>query len=83
MKAAVELFKDDFPALERAFARLPALRSTVTDDIVKKIDSLFARASNIYSMDEAYISRQQNQSVKRLSWVTVSRDSVGFYGKQG
>ncbi|KAI5844235.1 hypothetical protein BZA05DRAFT_171187 [Tricharina praecox] len=38
--------------------------------LVKKVDDLFQRATNIMSIDEAHKAREQGASMRRLSWVT-------------
>ncbi|KAK2760340.1 hypothetical protein FQN54_002408 [Arachnomyces sp. PD_36] len=56
--------------LQPSLERLRGIGDTVDNDLVKKADALFQRASNIMSIDEAYESREQNASLKRLSWIT-------------
>ncbi|KAI5819458.1 ankyrin repeat-containing domain protein [Pyronema omphalodes] len=50
--------------------RMENFGNTIQESISKKVDSLFQRASNIVSIEEAYKSREQGASMKRLSWIT-------------
>ncbi|RPA72081.1 hypothetical protein BJ508DRAFT_79896 [Ascobolus immersus RN42] len=50
--------------------RLGQIERFITMELVKKVETLFQRASNILSIDEASRAREQNSSIKRMSWIT-------------
>jgi hypothetical protein len=56
------------------FAQLKTLedrKQQIDDGLLRATDTLIQRVTNLISIDEGYRSRDQNESIKRLSWVTV------------
>lgn len=47
------------------------LREQINQRLVSETDLLIQRITNLISIDEGYRSRDQNESIKRLSWITV------------
>jgi hypothetical protein len=43
----------------------------ICTELVKETDVLIQRVTNLISIDEGYRSREQNDSIRRLSWITV------------
>jgi hypothetical protein len=43
----------------------------ICTDLIKETDNLIQRVTNLISIDEGYRSREQNDSIRRLSWITV------------
>jgi hypothetical protein len=43
----------------------------ICTELIKETDVLIQRVTNLISIDEGYRSREQNDSIRRLSWITV------------
>lgn len=43
----------------------------ICTELIKETNSLIQRVTNLISIDEGYRSREQNDSIRRLSWITV------------
>ena len=67
--------RDDLFQLQAVSAgflqRLRAVEYRITTDLIQETDSLIQRVTNLISIDEGYRSRDQNQSIRRLTWITV------------
>ena len=48
---------------------------------MQETDSIVQRATNLITIDEGYRSRDQNASIRRLTWITVGRipDLLGLF----
>jgi hypothetical protein len=44
----------------------------IQTELIQETDSLLQRVTNLISIDEGYRSRDQNESIRRLTWITVS-----------
>ena len=53
--------------------RFRAIDYRIAIDLIQETDHLIQRVTNLISIDEGYRSRDQNQSIKRLTWITVRR----------
>lgn len=53
--------------------RLRAIDYKITSELMQETDSLIQRVTNLITIDEGYRSRDQNESIRRLTWITVSR----------
>ncbi|CAI6303043.1 unnamed protein product [Periconia digitata] len=42
----------------------------ICTELINETDSLIQRVTNLISIDEGYRSREQNDSIRRLSWIT-------------
>ena len=40
-------------------------------ELITETDTLIQRVTNLISIDEGYRSREQNDSIRRMSWITV------------
>ena len=49
-----------------------AIDYRITTELMQETDSLIQRVTNLISIDEGYRSRDQNESIRRLTWITVS-----------
>lgn len=69
--------RDDLYQLQAVAAgyiqRLHAIDYRLTAELIQETDHLIQRVTNLISIDEGYRSRDQNQSIKRLTWITVCR----------
>jgi len=43
----------------------------IRTELINETDILIQRVTNLISIDEGYRSREQNDSIRRLSWITV------------
>lgn len=57
--------------ISEVLKELDDIGRTIEAQLVKETRKLIERTHNIISIDEAYRSRDQNESIKRLSWITV------------
>ena len=48
-----------------------AIDYRITTELMQETDTLIQRVSNLITIDEGYRSRDQNESIRRLSWITV------------
>jgi putative N-acetylmannosamine-6-phosphate epimerase len=48
----------------------------ITTELMQETDALIQRVTNLISIDEGYRSRDQNESIRRLTWITVSEPSI-------
>jgi hypothetical protein len=55
--------------LNRCLQELMKIKDEITGDLVGESRSLIERTHNIFAIDEAYLAREQNSSLKRLSWI--------------
>lgn len=51
--------------------RFQAIDYRITMELMTETDSLLQRVTNLISIDEGYRSRDQNESIRRLTWITV------------
>ena len=67
--------RDDLYQLQAVAAaylqRFQAVDYRISTDLIVETDHLIQRVTNLISIDEGYRSRDQNQSIKRLTWITV------------
>ena len=67
--------RDDLYQLQAVSAgyiqRFRAVEYRIATDLIQETDSLIQRVTNLISIDEGYRSRDQNQSIRRLTWITV------------
>ena len=72
--------RDDLYQLQAVAAgyiqRFRAIEYRIATDLIQETDSLIQRVTNLISIDEGYRSRDQNQSIKRLTWITVCLPST-------
>lgn len=52
--------------------RFRAIDYRITTELMQETDTLVQRVSNLITIDEGYRSRDQNESIRRLTWITVS-----------
>ena len=45
----------------------------ISTELLQETDALIQRVTNLISIDEGYRSRDQNDSIRRLTWITASR----------
>jgi len=45
----------------------------ITTELMQETHSLIQRVTNLITIDEGYRSRDQNESIRRLTWITVSQ----------
>lgn len=50
-----------------------AIDYRIMTELMQETDSLVQRISNLITIDEGYRSRDQNESIRRLTWITVSQ----------
>ncbi|KAK7185141.1 hypothetical protein DPSP01_000745 [Paraphaeosphaeria sporulosa] len=50
--------------------RFKAIDYRICTELINETDSLIQRVTNLISIDEGYRSRAQNDSIRRLSWIT-------------
>ena len=69
--------RDDLFQLQAVAAgyvqRFRTIDYRIATDLIQETDHLIQRVTNLISIDEGYRSRDQNQSIKRLTWITVRR----------
>ena len=53
--------------------RFRAIDYRITSELMQETDSIVQRVTNLISIDEGYRSRDQNASIRRLTWITVGR----------
>ena len=51
--------------------KFQALDYKITTELMQETDSLIQRVTNLITIDEGYRSRDQNESIRRLTWITV------------
>ncbi|KAH8149790.1 uncharacterized protein LAJ45_05942 [Morchella importuna] len=56
--------------MEKILFKFDKIGKTIEDQLLRETRDLIERTHNIISIDEAYRSRDMNESVKRLSWIT-------------
>lgn len=44
----------------------------ISTELLQETDALIQRVTNLISIDEGYRSRDQNDSIRRLTWITAS-----------
>lgn len=44
----------------------------ISAELLQETDALIQRVTNLISIDEGYRSRDQNDSIRRLTWITAS-----------
>ncbi|KAL9047008.1 MAG: hypothetical protein Q9214_000305 [Letrouitia sp. 1 TL-2023] len=47
-----------------------AIDYRITTELMQETDSLIQRVTNLITIDEGYRSRDQNESIRRLTWIT-------------
>ena len=52
--------------------KFEAIDFRITTELMQETDNLVQRVTNLISIDEGYRSRDQNESIRRLTWITVS-----------
>lgn len=52
--------------------RFRAIDYRITIELMQETETLVQRVSNLITIDEGYRSRDQNESIRRLTWITVS-----------
>ena len=66
--------RDDLFQLQAVTAgymqRLKSIDYRISTDLIQETDILIQRITNLISIDEGYRSRDQNQSIRRLTWIT-------------
>jgi hypothetical protein len=55
---------------------LAAVGEQIDHDLVNDTNVLIHQITNLISIDEGYRSRDQNSSVRRLSWITVGPQNI-------
>ena len=50
--------------------KLQAIDYRISTDLIKETDNLIQRVTNLIAIDEGYRSRDQNASIRRLTWIT-------------
>ena len=53
--------------------RFRAIDYRITSELMQETDSTVQRVTNLITIDEGYRSRDQNASIRRLTWITVCR----------
>ena len=53
--------------------RFRAVDYRITTELMQETDNLIQRVTNLITIDEGYRSRDMNESIRRLTWITVSR----------
>ena len=53
--------------------RFRAVDYRITSELMQETDSIVQRVTNLITIDEGYRSRDQNASIRRLTWITVGR----------
>lgn len=48
----------------------------ITTELMQETDSLIQRVTNLITIDEGYRSRDQNESIRRLTWITVGQLNI-------
>ena len=68
--------REDFFVIQAVAAgylqRFRALDFRITSELQQETDTLIQRVTNLITIDEGYRSRDQNASIWRLTWITVS-----------
>lgn len=67
--------ENQFETLSLASAYLQKLKAVdfrIQTELMQETDALIQRVTNLISIDEGYRSRDQNESIRRLTWITVS-----------
>ena len=59
--------------------RFTAVEFRITKELQQETDTLIQRVTNLITIDEGYRSRDQNTSIWRLTWVTVSQGLLQNY----
>ena len=61
--------------------RFRAIDYRITSELMQETDSIVQRVTNLITIDEGYRSRDQNASIRRLTWITVGRipDLLGLF----
>ena len=58
-------------ALARTYIqRLKSVDFRIATELMQETDGLIQRVTNLISIDEGYRSRDQNESIRRLTWIT-------------
>ncbi|QLI67461.1 uncharacterized protein G6M90_00g052210, partial [Metarhizium brunneum] len=66
--------ENQFETLSLASAYLQKLKAVdfrIQTELMQETDSLIQRVTNLISIDEGYRSRDQNESIRRLTWITA------------
>lgn len=50
----------------------------ISAELLQETDALIQRVTNLISIDEGYRSRDQNDSIRRLTWITASHSKSAF-----
>ncbi|KAF2462332.1 ankyrin repeat-containing domain protein [Lineolata rhizophorae] len=56
--------------VENAVASLDEYADKITHELIHETDALIQKITNLIAIDEAYRSRDNNASIRRLSWIT-------------
>lgn len=54
------------------FQRFERIDLRISAELLQETDALIQRVTNLISIDEGYRSRDQNDSIRRLTWITAS-----------
>jgi hypothetical protein len=72
--------RDDYFTIQVVAAgysqRFKALDYRIASELQQETDTLIQRVTNLITIDEGYRSRDQNASIWRLTWITVSMPHV-------
>lgn len=74
--------ENQFETLSAAAGYLQRFRAVdfrIQTELMQETDSLIQRVTNLISIDEGYRSRDQNESIRRLTWITVSLAGCSSY----
>lgn len=52
--------------------RFERINLRISAELLQETDALIQRVTNLISIDEGYRSRDQNDSIRRLTWITAS-----------
>lgn len=56
--------------------RFERVELRISTELLQETDALIQRVTNLISIDEGYRSRDQNDSIRRLTWITASHLKV-------
>lgn len=56
--------------------RFERIELRISTELLQETDALLQRVTNLISIDEGYRSRDQNDSIRRLTWITASHLKV-------
>lgn len=56
--------------------RFERIELRISTELLQETDALIQRVTNLISIDEGYRSRDQNDSIRRLTWITASHLKV-------